>query len=60
MERATRVRALVARASAMIEQGGDREDALRMLPEAIELLRKIEADAARFRDLIGEQHGQAK
>ena len=53
MERSRRVRVLVTRARDLVEAGGDQQKALEMLQEAIDLLRKIEADMARFRDLIG-------
>ncbi len=52
MERVKRVRMLVTRAKDTVQRGGGQEDTVEMLREAIDLLRKIEGDMNRFRDLL--------
>jgi len=52
MERTRRARLLIMWAKDRIESRGDQPEAVEMLREAIELLRKIESDMARFRDLL--------
>jgi hypothetical protein len=54
MERARRVRLLIAKAKDVIEKEGDRREAVQAMEEAIELLRKIEADMTKFRDLLAQ------
>ena len=53
MERTKRVRMLLTRAKQIVERSGNQQEALQALEEAIDLLRRIEADMARFRDLLG-------
>ena len=53
MERTRRVRMLITRAKDLMEAGGNQPDTLGLLLEAIDLLRKIENDMARFRNVLG-------
>jgi hypothetical protein len=52
MERVKRVRMLVVRAMDAVQRGGEPQATLRVLQEALDLLRKIEGDISRFRDQL--------
>jgi hypothetical protein len=52
MERMKRVRMLIMHAQNALQRGGEQQAALTALQEAIELMRRIEADMSRFRDRL--------